>query len=459
MSAVIVRETDRTSVRLPRPGRVAELFAGVGGFRLGLEGHATTGLPGSGWRVIWSNQWEPGTRRQHASDCYVARFGADGHVNADIAAVLDEVERGERELPQVDLVVGGFPCQDYSVARSLSQAAGLQGKKGVLWWEIHRFLNIARPRFLFLENVDRLLKSPAHQRGRDFGVILRCLASQGYLVEWRVINAADYGYPQRRRRTLIVGHRLETRERPFEDPIAHLLHDGILARALPAHLHEERESQLALGMTAPPNVTLPDDVVRLSDDFRGEFENAGVMCEGKVWTARLTPTVTPRRSVLRDVLQPEADVADEYFIPARQIEQWRYLKGAKREERIVSRNGFRYFYTEGAIAFPDPVDESSRTILTGEGGIAPSRFKHVVLTPSGRLRRLTPVELERLNGFPDRWTDTGMPTTRRAFCMGNALVVGLVERVGHELARAVARRRPEPEEMRPQRVASMSRGA
>ena len=73
-----------------------------------------------------------------------------------------------------------------------------------------------------------------------------------------------------------------------------------------------------------------------------------------------------------------------------------------------------------------------------EGGTTPSRFKHLILTESGRYRRLTPRELERLNGFPDDWTDTGMPDGRRAFMMGNALVVGLVERVAHSLVVDVA---------------------
>src|SRR5688572_2535737 len=102
-----------------------------------------SGRDGTGWRVVWSNQWEPNTTVQHASDCYVKRFGPQDHVNEDIAVVLDEVERGGRSLPKVDLVVGGFPCQDYSVARVLSQAAGLEGKKGVLWWEIYRFVKLS----------------------------------------------------------------------------------------------------------------------------------------------------------------------------------------------------------------------------------------------------------------------------------------------------------------------------
>lgn len=414
-------------------GGVAELFAGVGGFRLALEGYPAAGLPSAGWRVVWSNQWEPATRRQDASDCYVARFGREGHVNDDIAATLDAVQSGRLRLPNTDLVVGGFPCQDYSVARVLSQAAGLQGKKGVLWWEIYRLLRSAMPRFVFLENVDRLLKSPAHQRGRDFAVILSCLAELGYLVEWRVVNAADYGFPQRRRRTFIVARRTEPDQRAVEDAAAFVLRDGVLARALPAMLDEKAHQQMQLGLAASPSCELPDDLAELSDTFAFDFQNAGVMHERRVWTFKVRSLYAGPRIALGDVLMREEDVATEFFIPDQQLPEWRYLKGAKREERTASGSGFRYFYAEGSLPFPDPLDQPSRTILTGEGGSGPSRFKHVVMTPSGRLRRLTPLELERLNGFPDGWTDTGMSDSRRAFCMGNALVVGLVHRIAREL--------------------------
>ena len=160
------------------------------------------------------------------------------------------------------------------------------------------------------------------------------------------------------------------------------------------------------------------------------------MWRGRVWTRSLQPRYEGPRWLLADVLQPEEDVPEEFFIRDEQVPTWEHLKGAKRQERRAA-NGHRYFYSEGAIAFPDPIDEPSRTILTGEGGSTQSRFKHVVRTPSGRLRRLTPVELERLNGFPDGWTDTGMSDGRRAFMMGNALVVGIIERVGRELMNEV----------------------
>ena len=184
-----------------KPIKVVELFAGVGGFRLGLEKN--------NFEVVWSNQWEPSTKRQHASMVYEARFGKENHSNEDINVV---VTRDVEEVPDHDLLVGGFPCQDYSVATTLKNSKGLRGKKGVLWWAIHKILEAKENplKYLFLENVDRLLKSPSAQRGRDFAVMLQSLNELGYAVEWRVINAAEYGMPQRRRRVFFIGFHKST---------------------------------------------------------------------------------------------------------------------------------------------------------------------------------------------------------------------------------------------------------
>ncbi len=360
--------------------------------------------------------------------------------------MLDDVETGRMELPDHELLVGGFPCQDYSVARTLNQAAGLEGRKGVLWWQIHRILEWKRPLMLFLENVDRLLKSPATQRGRDFAIMLASLADLGYLVEWRVVNAADYGFPQRRRRVFIVGHHVGPGASPAIDSMTWLLADGPLARALPARLKYGTDSLLTLDGPEPADFSLDGDLVGVSEGFGvgfpvTPFQSGGVMWDRQVWTRRLEAISKGPRATLGDVVVSDTEVPEHYFIPPGQLPTWEYLKGAKREERVHAASGGRYHYSEGAIAFPDPLDQPSRTILTGEGGSSPSRFKHVVQTKDGRYRRLTPVELERLNGFPDGWTDTGMRDTRRAFMMGNALVVGLVERIGKsltvdELARA-----------------------
>ncbi len=392
--------------------RVCELFAGVGGFRLALEQ--------SGWDVVWSNQWEPGEKAQWASKCYVRHFGDEGHVNEDIASV------NASRVPDHDLLVGGFPCQDYSVATT--KALGIHGKKGVLWWDIRRILRAKRPPFLLLENVDRLLRSPSKQRGRDFAVMLRCLDDLGYVVEWRVVNAADYSAPQKRRRLFILGARRGTRlERTLmaeSNRHVWLQKTGFFATSCPVVQDLVRPL-----VPESPHVRLDDDLQRVSDRFRFEFPSAGVMVSREVWTTAVKAQSEPI-ATLGSVLQH--GVGEEFSVAEEDLDAWRYLKGAKAEAR-KAKNGFRYAYTEGAIPFPDSLDQPARTLMTKEGGTSPSRFKHIIVDPdSGAYRVLTPVECERLNQFPDDWT-RGMPTGKRYFCLGNALVVGLVARMGAHL--------------------------
>jgi DNA (cytosine-5)-methyltransferase 1 len=401
---------------------VIELFAGVGGFRLGLEA--------SGWETVFSNQWEPSTKTQHASSCYVANFGTSGHSNEDIKVVLDSFEAGSFELPDADLIVGGFPCQDYSVAKSLNSSKGLEGKKGVLWWEIHRLVAAKKPKFVFLENVDRLLKSPASQRGRDFAIMLRTLGDLGYRVEWRVVNAAEEGFPQRRIRVFIVASRLDVAESisGYENPEKYLTSDGILGQAFPA----TSEGQVQ-------RFVLDKDPEKITSDFNATgssspFLTAGVMQGDEVYTLKTKSAKKGKGLTLGDVLQRPESVPDSYWIEYEALKAWEYLKGAKSITRVHASSGTEYKYSEGKMAFPDALDKPSRTILTGEGGSTPSRFKHVIEV-DGKYRRLLPIELERLNGFPDNWTQfdaTGKPLgdARRAFFMGNALVVGLIEQVG-----------------------------
>lgn len=398
-------------------GNVAELFAGVGGFRIGL---ARAGL-----KTIFSNQWEPSTKVQHASDVYIAQFGDKGHTNVDIAKV--------KSLPKnIDLLVGGFPCQDYSVAKSLNSSKGLKGKKGVLWWEILRLVNGQKPKYIFLENVDRLLKSPSNQRGRDFAVMLKTLGHEGYTIEWRVVNAAEYGFPQRRIRLFIVASRKKQGKK--DSPSSVISKTGILARALPV---ENPVSELQ-------EIDLGDDPEKISARFnkgkdKSPFLNAGYFINGVAYTVKTQAKLASSPTVLGDILQSDAVVPDEYWVEEKKLKDWKFLKGAKSIERTHKGSGVKYNYAEGKMAFPDLLTNPSRTILTGEGGKTPSRFKHIIKTRNG-YRRLTPVELERLNGFPDNWTHKNshgkvVPDGKRAFFMGNALVIGLIEKVGREIAK------------------------
>ena len=405
--------------------RTIELFAGVGGFRLGLERANSTD---KFYKVVWSNQWEPSTKIQHASDVYCARFGYDGHSNEDISTV------NSLEIPNHDLLVGGFPCQDYSVASTLKNSHGIIGKKGVLWWEIYRILEEKKdnaPKYLMLENVDRLLKSPASQRGRDFAIILSSLNSLGYAVEWRVINASEYGMPQRRRRVFIMAYKKST---PLYNTLSSkkeleiLNNDGLFAKTFPINHVESKEIISA---------KLSEDLVDITNNFnkstpkQNAFLEAGYMIDGTYHTVRCTANYKGDFSVLRDFLQDEKDVAKEYYIDSEELQKWEYQKGSKSIQRVHKTTGHTYTYSEGSMGFPDALDKPSRTIITGEGGASASRFKHVVCV-NGKYRRLTPIELERLNMFPDNHT-VGVTDSKRAFLMGNALVVGIVERLGHNL--------------------------
>ena len=400
--------------------RVVELFAGVGGFRIGLEGASDA------YETVWNNQWEPSTQHQDASIVYQARFGRKGHCNRDINLV------DTNEIPDHDLMVGGFPCQDYSVAATLSKSGGIEGKKGVLWWQIYRILNEKgdrRPRYLFFENVDRLLNSPATQRGRDFAIILASLADLGYIVEWRIINAADYGMPQRRRRTYIVGYLKDSviaqQIERMEDWVEF---DGVMAKAFEFRPKEGTVSDF----------NIEGSIKEVSDSFNKDkkgspFGNAGMMMDRHVYSLDADPVYDGPRQTLGGNLVDENLVPEDFFISQEELPKWEYEKGAKKIER-VSKEGFKYTFSEGGMAFPDYLDQPSRTIITGEGGTAPSRFKHVVKTKSGRYRRLLPIELERMNMFPDNHTlHPEVSDGRRAFLMGNALVCGIVEQVGKSL--------------------------
>lgn len=412
--------------------RVVELFAGVGGFRIGLDNASDSK---NKYETIWANQWEPSTARQHAAEIYVNRFGKAGLSNRDIEKVIED---DFDSIPDHDLLVGGFPCQDYSVASTLKRSHGLIGKKGVLFWSIYTILKRKgedAPGYIFLENVDRLLKSPAKQRGKDFAVMLSALSDLGYAVEWRVVNAADYGFPQRRRRVFILGYKKGTKlyEQILRatDKSKWLVKDGVLADAFPVERDVMKLNEIMIEGTA----------AEITDNFSAHkptlspFENSGVMINRVATTAKLSPVFDGPRMILGDVLIDEKQVPEEYFIPDDKLPTWIYLKGAKKEERKTTA-GHVYYYSEGSMTFPDALDKPSRTIITGEGGSGASRFKHIIKTKSGRYRRLTPLELERLDMFPDNHTKLdGVSDGKRAFMMGNALVVGAIQKVGESLLR------------------------
>lgn len=398
---------------------ICELFAGVGGFRLGFD------RLNSGWETTWFSQWEPGAKTQWAHDCYVQHFGECADLNGEYHTGEDISLMNKEMIPDHSLLVGGFPCQDYSVAHTLASSKGIEGKKGVLWWQIRDILIAKKAPFCLLENVDRLLKSPAKQRGRDFGIILACLAELGYSAEWRVINAAQYGAAQRRRRIFIFAYRNDTRYGQQMDDVSaeEIINTaGLMPRAFPI---------VEMGTIA--ETTISDDIVSVSDNFRFAFENAGYMHNGIIYTAKVIED-EEAPILLGDILQRNVD--EKHYITTEKMPKWTFLKGAKKIPR-TSADGHEYMFSEGPIAFPDPWDRPGRTMLTSESTL--NRSTHVVADPgTGRLRLLTPVEAERLQGFDDEWTNSSMPDRMRYFCMGNALVVQMITRMGQILDDIIA---------------------
>lgn len=403
---------------------VLELFAGVGGFRVGLEKASPT------FKTLWSNQFEPSRKSQDAFEVYNYHFPDSENWNEDISLISDE--RFSALKGKVDLIVGGFPCQDYSVARTKKDEQGIEGKKGVLFWEIVRATKLSNPKYLLLENVDRLLKAPSKQRGRDFAIMLRAFADLGYGVDWRVINPADYGWCQRRKRVFLFVYRKDTtyfKQQQVLDDFG-VGTSGIFEETFPTkdEVVKDRSNSFVLS----------EDIVEVSDSFSTQFWNSGSMIEGQVVTKELEPKYEGSHKVLGDILESPLDLSDTMYLSEDKVDKFRYLRGAKKFERTNSE-GFTYTYSEGAMALVDSADLPSRTLLTSEGAI--SRTTHLIEDEKG-YRLLTALETERLQGFPDNWTkvklskgkEVGVSGTRRKFFMGNALVVEVVESLGKYIA-------------------------
>ncbi|MBS6194497.1 MAG: DNA (cytosine-5-)-methyltransferase [Clostridiales bacterium] len=450
---------------------VCELFAGVGGFRCGLNKiDSIENKKEEKWDTVWFSQWEPAEKNtQYAHDCYVYRFGTSLDIDGNDTTNCNIEDVDKKKIPDFNLLVGGFPCQDYSVASSLATSKGLDGKKGILWWSIREVLEVKQPPFVLLENVDRLLKSPAKQRGRDFGVILACFRDEGYTVEWRVINAAEYGYQQRRRRTFIFAYKNDTKyEKSINEIITYkseleiedkrvamtkaLLKEGFFAETFAVHPVDAKKLQIEV---------LPEGLGELSDSFSFGFENTGIMKEGIIYTVKTTPDYTGKQITLGDIMET-GDVEEQYFIPEEKLyytnpevshsdetlgrlpkekrQTWQYIKGAKKLPRKAG-NGHEYIFSEGPIAMIDAYDKPARTMLTSEGSF--SRTTHIVKDKkSGRIRLLTATEAERIQGFPTNHTKyclvngetVEMPVNKRRFMMGNALVVNLIGKMEERLA-------------------------
>lgn len=413
------------------------MFDGVGGFIIGLNN-----ADKNYYQTLYSNQYEPTRKSQDAYEVGKYRFPDMEHIGIDVAKIPNE-KFVEMRNNGVNMIVGGFPCQDYSVAHT--GAKGIQGKKGVLFWEIIRATKNIKPKYLILENVDRLLKSPAKQRGRDFAIMLRAFDDLGYSVEWRVINAADYGNAQRRRRVFFFVYRNDTdwaknldekygvdslfpEKNQYDD---YIFKNGLFARQFPIKQEVIKNRQAMY--------ILDEDIVSVSDNFSGKVFNTGVMRYGTYFTIETAPLGNEKSKTLGDIVQKEESVDEKYFINDKdKLDKFKYLRGPKKIQR-KSVDGHEYTYSEGGMSPYDSLDLPSRTMLTSEG--TTNRSTHL-LKINNRYRLLTPIEAERLQSFPDDWTKFKLTEDgkvkevsdrMRMFFMGNALVTDIVRRIGLEL--------------------------
>lgn len=416
--------------------KVVELFAGVGGFRVGLNHikgfNKVTGraIEKGDWEFVWANQWEPSTKAQPAFECYVTRFGDKNHSNVDINKV------DKREIPDFSLLVGGFPCQDYSVARSLANEMGIKGKKGVLWWNIVDILYEKKPPFVLLENVDRLLKSPANQRGRDFAVMLKTLERLGYIVQWRMINAGEYGMPQRRRRVFIFAALKDTKYaqeiKKMKNKKEYLKRDGFFNDIFPI----EREN-IAIEEKAIKGFR---DEIDISANYgNGKFLTSGLLINGEIINFNVTEKSRAKPYTLGKVIEKaekyQGSTLEEYVIKGKELKKWEYLRGAKKISR-VSKSGHEYIFSEGSMSFPDSLDLPSRTMLTSESTL--NRSTHIIHDKHlGEKRKITEIEAELLQMFPPNWTNTGMTKRQRYFMMGNAVVTGVISKLESKLRKII----------------------
>ena len=416
---------------------ILELFAGVGGFRLGLEKSNK-----NFFKTKWVNQWEPSKKSQDAFEIYNFHYyGKSENLNLNIEGISND----DFKKIKVDMIVGGFPCQDYSVAKSKTNEQGIEGKKGVLFWQIIRATKIIKPTYLILENVDRLLKSPSSQKGRDFSIMLSSFDKLGYSIEWRIINAADYGGAQKRKRVFLFIYKNESKfgkemdlkysKNKFVDNDnlnQYIFLDGLFARQFKIENNINKNRRILK--------TLPKSTVEISDSFSSQFWNSGIMRYGKFLTIDTIPSTEEikKKRNLKSIIQLEKEIDSKYIITDKEkIKKFKYLRSSKKEER-KTKEGYSWIYSEGAMSLYDDVNLPSRTMLTSEGTV--NRSSHFIKIKN-KYRFLTPIEAERLNNFPDDWTKYKLQNGQkievsdrmRYFCMGNALVIDIIKRIGDEI--------------------------
>ena len=337
-----------------------DLFAGIGGFRLGMEmaGHECVGYV----------EWDKFARKS-----YEAMHNTEGEWTAhDITTVTDDdIRRLGRERGPIHVICGGFPCQAFSVA---GKRKGFDDTRGTLFFEIARFANILRPRYLFLENVKGLLN---HNKGDTFETILRALDELGYDAEWDVLNSKDFGVPQNRERLFIVGH----------------LREECGRKVFPIRGTHETPGINVIGTTKNKNA-------------------AGTNC--RHWVHDVNGSVGALSAT--DYKQPKQIIQTAQNRHGMAIQQEPFNTTSAGDAFAINTGTHRYY-------FPSNVKRGEATLIKQT-------------QPNFRIRKLTPRECWRLQGFPNQLFDKAAEVNSDSQLYkqaGNSVTVNVIYEIAKRL--------------------------
>jgi len=383
--------------------KVVELFAGIGGFRYGLERCSIENqrqedkgigiearqfeqqhnFSTDGFTCVWANEWD-----KYACQVYRKNFGEKELHEGDITKIIAD------DIPDHDLLCGGFPCQAFSIA---GKRKGFEDTRGTLFFDIARILRAKRPRMLLLENVKGLL---SHDRGRTFQIILQTLDELGYDLQWQVLNSKNFGVPQNRERVFIIGH-LRGTSRPEIFPIRES-----------NQISNEQDNSNERWAQAEYSTTLRGSNMKADNTFINVIDKKGKP-KNKDYAATLSGGAhSGGNHSDMDLLEITKNQSQGCTIPV------------LTPDRINKRQNGRRFKEDGEPAFT----------LTGQD-------KHGIYNGTS-IRRLTPTECERLQGFPDGWTTLGIDKkgkeveisdSQRYKMLGNAVTTNVIHEIGKRL--------------------------
>ena len=391
-----------------------EMFSGIGGVRFGLEP--------SGWKCVWANDWD-----KYANIIYKKNFGDKELVENDIKEIEADA------IPDHTLLTAGFPCQAFSVA---GKRKGFQDTRGTLFFDIARVTSAKRPSLLLLENVKGLLSS---QKGYTFCKILQALDELGYDVEWQVLNSKHFGVPQNRERVFIVGHlrgkggrqifpigqatKVANRKKQNRPTVQTEVSSAIHRRygaGWKAHGQEQVIAKSAL-IHSRGLETRKDGVSHaLKGGLGGSSKNfVSTQIDANYWKG------VDRHGQRTMIIVSKIGRGQKYGVHS---ETCTTLRGMARHNNVpmVVGNIYPSGGEAGQIHFAKGIFSTVKQGKRGgKAGVPP-------ILDGFRIRRLTPTECERLQGFPDGWTE-GVSDTQRYKLLGNAVTVNVIEYLGRIL--------------------------